>query len=277
MASVLLTGATGYLGSRVGAALGAAGIPFQVLPGRLEDIRPASLQGLDAVIHCAGALRRRASNLESANSQGTRCLLEGLSPRTRIIFISSRSVYAGNGHEAVDERAPTTPRDDYGASKLSAERAIQSSGREFVIFRASGLFGHPERAGIFLDHALETALAGGRVTLATPDRQEDYLDVDVMARLMVAALAEGPHWGRVLNAAGPMRSLSGTVADLAGAIESLCGRSVDIDRRAIPLPAYPLLATGSLQQLFPGITQSSDKDIFARMLRNRLAACKHAY
>jgi nucleoside-diphosphate-sugar epimerase len=276
MAAVLLTGATGYLGSRVVAALGVAGIPFQVLPGRLEDIRPASLRGLDAVIHCAGALRRRESSLESANTEGTRYLLEGLSPHTRVIFVSSRSVYAGNGHEPVDERAPTEPGDAYGASKLSAERAIRASGRECVIFRASGLFGHPERAGIFLDHAVDAALAGGSVTLATPDRREDYLDVEVMARLMVAALAEGPHWGRVLNAAGPMRSLAGTVADLAGAIESLCGRRLDVSRRAIPLPAYPLLAIDSLQLAFPAIRQASDREIFTRMLKARLAASRTA-
>lgn len=271
MDSILLTGSQGYLGSRVAAALTFAGISFRSLDRRLESITPASLS-CRTVIHCAGALRNNAEHMFATNAEGTHHLVRGLAQDARIVFVSTRSVYPRAGLRLVDERQAVDPADDYGASKLAAEECIRASGKDFVIFRASTLFGHPGRAGSFPDHALDQTLEGHPVQLARPDRDVDYLDVDVLAQLLVAASGNGDHWGQVLNVAGPPRSLGDMIHTLDRVLVAHAGRSATIDPTPMPLPDYPLLDTTRCRKLFPAVRQDLDDAIYARMLRGRRIA-----
>ncbi len=141
MAEILLTGHRGYLGACVAQALRRAGLAFDPLPGRLEEIGANALPHT-LVLHCAGALRHRLDRLDSANAQGMRHLLAGLAHRARVIFVSSRAVYAPTDRPIIDERAELGPRGDaYGSSKLDAERALMSSRHDWLILRPTTLFG----------------------------------------------------------------------------------------------------------------------------------------
>lgn len=268
MDGILLTGAGGYLGSRVRARLHADGIPFQALEGRLENLAPESLS-CRVAIHCAGALRARRDQFQAANVAGLARLLAAMPQGAGIVHVSSRSVYPAKGHYPVDECEPLGPWDDYGLSKRAGEELICADGRPYVIFRSSALFGHPLRAGTFPDRALNAALAGEPIGVAVPDRQEDYLDVETLAHCMVSALRPGEHWYRILHAAGPIRSLAAMMTSLKAAVEGLGCPEVRLQARPIPVPATPLLRTELLRRLFPDVDVASDDAVFRRMLSSR--------
>jgi nucleoside-diphosphate-sugar epimerase len=269
MDTILLTGATGYLGSRVASALDAAGAAFTTLGTKLEGITPKSLHH-PIVVHCAGALRNKGDRLHAANVTGMQHLLRGLSRPARVIYVSTRSVYPLAGHHPVDENTAPAPWDAYGETKLAAETLLTESGHDFVIFRASALFGHPTRSGTFPDFALDHACASRPVHVAIPDRVEDYLDVDHMASVIVSACGPGAHWGKVINISGPARSLTGMIETMADRCKDQTGNTVDIRLAEIPVPRYPLLDHGRLTALFPSMHQAADDTIFTRMLRGRL-------
>lgn len=270
MDPILLTGASGYIGSRVAACLRRQDIPFDVLPCRLEDIVPASLPNR-CVIHCAGKICRGGEvDFLAGNARGTESLLNGLGPNTRVVFVSTRRVYPKLADISIDEVHDTGPWDDYGASKLAAEQSLQASGKDFVIFRAGTMFGHPSRNGSFPDLALKAALHGQTITLATPPRREDYLDVDLMAALLVQACSDGPHWGHVFNISGPVRELGGMLEALNQACLELRSTSIAVRGASFPIRHAPWLDIRKLQSYFPSHPQLDDVQIFRRMLRARL-------
>lgn len=181
MESILITGASGFIGSHLveealrrgmqvwaGVRTGSSRKYLQhrklhvieldmACPERLR----AQLSGhkgtysrWDYVIHCAGATRcRDKGEFDQANYLQTRHLTEALEelqmmPR-QLIYLSSLSIY-GPIHEEDGEpiREGDTPRPDtaYGQSKLNAERYLQAkTGVPYVIFRPTGVYGPRER------------------------------------------------------------------------------------------------------------------------------------
>lgn len=265
---LLLTGHTGYLGSRVAYALDAMGHSWTGLNGRLGDLQPRSIE-FDAVIHCAGALRNRPAELSSANTEGTRKLIESLRSPARIIFVSSRSVYPLKGHRLVDESEEVAPFDDYGRSKLEAETLLRSSPHRVAILRSSGIFGHPTRTGIFLDKALDLALAGQPITLATPDRLEDYVPVDWLADALIKAALAGSADGQTLNLGGPPRSLASILGALDQAVR-LSGRpGCSIQPKDLPVPDYPMLDSTQAISALGLPAYPDDRAVFAAMIHAR--------
>jgi nucleoside-diphosphate-sugar epimerase len=267
---VLLTGASGYVGSRVAAALERHAIPWTALEGRLEAIAPRSL-AVDCVIHCAGALRSRPSEFVNANELGTARLVTGLTAPARVVFVSSRSVYPRDGHVPIDERSPVGPFDAYGRSKLAAETVLRSSVHRVAILRVSTVFGHPDRDGVFLDRVVDDALDARPVPVARPDRLQDAVAVDWLAEAILQAAVHGSADGRVLNLAGPPRSLAGTVLALDHALRTLTGRTVTVVPTEIPVPEHPLLDSTRALATLDLPPHPEDAATYTTMLRRRLA------
>lgn len=266
MDKILLTGAGGYLGSRVAAHLRRCNKAFDSLPCRLHEIEPGTLH-YRYVIHCAGKNAQSGDvDYHAANALGTRFLLAGLGASARVVFVSSRKVYAQTDNVCVDENGQTCPSDDYGKSKLNAERYLKDSSSACVVFRAGGMFGHPHRCGRFADQALRAALSGHTIALATPSRQEDYLDVDLMAELLTAACADGLHWGHQYNVTGPVRSLDSMLGALDRVCQELLFRPISVRPTPLAVPRFPWLDNRKLEAHFPWFQQLDDAQIFRRML-----------
>ncbi|WP_308294515.1 NAD-dependent epimerase/dehydratase family protein [Streptomyces sp. RKAG290] len=136
---ILITGATGFIGSRVAAAaratpgvrprlmthrtpLGATAVPdaepgFETVYGDLAD--PATLrgscEGVDAVIHCASQVGSDERTARTVNDHGTRALVEEAvrSGVSRIVHLSTASVYGRGPFTALRpgeaEAAPPRP------------------------------------------------------------------------------------------------------------------------------------------------------------------------
>lgn len=183
MKKILITGASGFIGSFLAARAAEEGYdtwcavrstsPRRYLTdprlhfieldlgsdARLESQLQAHAENagaFDYVIHAAGVTKcRRAEDFFAVNARGTarlaRTLMEtgALREQGRFVFISSLSVL-GPVHEKDMQpfRATDTPRPDtaYGNSKLAAEGALaQLHGLNYVILRPTGVYGPRER------------------------------------------------------------------------------------------------------------------------------------
>lgn len=173
---VLITGATGFVGSHVMDRFLAAGMRVRVLvrstsnPRWLEgkavsrvvaDLRdPASLDaavaGTTAVLHFGGEIRSRdARGFLLANVEGTRALAAAFSrslpPGSRGVFVYCSSLAAGGPAPDltrtpvpfVCEDDPPAPVSDYGWSKLEGERALDvlDEKARIVILRPPAVYG----------------------------------------------------------------------------------------------------------------------------------------
>lgn len=267
MDSILLTGASGYLGSSVLAEGRHRGLNIVPLSGRLEEIRPRSLEA-SVVIHCAGALRNRLSECDETNRLGMQFLLEGFQQPVPIVFVSSRGVYAANQSPMIDEGAPLGPEDPYGISKLEAERLLLERPNPSVIFRATALYGFANgvQGSAFPARALEEFLESRTVFLHDPDRECDYLYVRSLAHLLLRAAAPGPHWGQVYNVAGPPRGLHGMIRLLGDLVRKRTSLPPRISRRAGPPPRAPLLSTRKLEDCFGPLDLPEDEAVFDQMI-----------
>lgn len=128
---ILITGATGFLGMHLQKALKKEHkIEYKTLKCRMADREGLvrETKGIDTVIHLAGNLR----NDFEMNPVGARNLIEAcrINKVKKIIYLSSIDAAFSN---------------DYGRSKLAAERCIIDSGISFAILRPSLVYGEGDK------------------------------------------------------------------------------------------------------------------------------------
>ena len=159
---VLLTGATGFVGSHIAGAFVEAG--YEVLCGvrASSDMRwisdlpiervsldlkggaeglPRAVENADLVVHTAGITRaRRVEDYHSVNAEGTRRLAVAAFEAgvRRFVLISS---LAARGPD--DPTKDDHPESAYGRSKLEAEAYLRSLGgrMEAVVLRPAAVYG----------------------------------------------------------------------------------------------------------------------------------------
>jgi nucleoside-diphosphate-sugar epimerase len=145
--NILITGATGKVGSRLAKRLARRGDQVRALvrdrsraaalredrielvDGDLLDAGSltAAVRGVDAIVHCAAFFRgATAEQAHAVNDLGTRHL--GHAARAagvkRFVFTSTGLVYGANGGRLAGEDDPCAPTAAYPVSKLAAERFL---------------------------------------------------------------------------------------------------------------------------------------------------------
>lgn len=265
MGKILITGTSGYLGAAVFETL-KTHPDVHPLRERLEDIRPGSLR-CDVVIHCAGALRHRVSDLQKSNVEGTHRLLAGIGPSCRVIYISSKSVYAKDALACLTEDAPVEPFDDYGRSKRDGEKQVMDSGRPWVILRTGTLFGlGVGNPGItFPSKAMRDFCLRREVTLFEPDVLHDYLYVWDMARLTAALALRDPFPEGIYNMAGSGRLLHPLLLAMADHVQSKTGFAPVIRKAADGGSWFNRLDSSKLASLCGPIVLTEDRVIIERL------------
>jgi nucleoside-diphosphate-sugar epimerase len=161
MTTVLLTGATGLVGSRLLPRLAEAGFDCRALvrrdvelPTGVTGVRgdlsdPASLHeavaDIEAVVHLAALFRDATDDaIWRANRDGTRHLLEAVktyAPHARFVMASTGNVYDSGAARPAREDDPVAPTVAYPASKLAAEALLRDSGLTWSILRLPFVYG----------------------------------------------------------------------------------------------------------------------------------------
>lgn len=166
--TILITGATGKVGSRLVTRLAQRGHQLRALvrdPKRAEDLRgdrrdridlvvgdlldpdslAAAVRGVDAVVHCAAFFRGATpEQAHAVNDLGTRHLASAARDAAvkRFIFISTGLVYGSNGGRLAAEDDPCAPTAAYPVSKLAAERFLFSlDGLDVRVLRLPFVYG----------------------------------------------------------------------------------------------------------------------------------------
>ncbi len=103
------------------------------------------IRGFDGVVHCASSRRGDAEVYEKIYLGGVRLAIQHL-PKSRLIFVSSTSVYAQTDGSWVDETSPTEPTASTGKVLLEAERETLAAGG--IVVRAGGIYG-PDRGVLY--------------------------------------------------------------------------------------------------------------------------------
>lgn len=174
MSRILVTGASGFIGRAVIAALADNGHgvraavrrpPLPPFPSAIDvrqhsdlaqpiDWRPL-LDDVDQVVHLAGVAHTgRGSDpglYDCVNRLATANLaMAAAQARIRhFVFVSSIRAQSGAAADhTLTESDPTAPVDVYGRSKLAAEEAVRASGVPFTILRPAVLYGPGSKGNV---------------------------------------------------------------------------------------------------------------------------------
>jgi nucleoside-diphosphate-sugar epimerase len=269
---VLVTGATGFVGSfavpalldsghhvvalvrdedKAARVLGARGVEPGSVTLRRGDILDAAsvaaaLDGCDAAIHGAAAIGITSGGQVSVYDQnvtGTRNVVgqaveRGCDP---VVHVSTTAVFVPpDGPTITTESRLASPRNEYGRSKVQAERdvrAMQDAGSPVTIVYPGGVLG-PDQP--HLDATLEGIAGARRSGWPMAPGGVSLVDVRDLAAVLAAAMEPGQ---------GPRRLLVGghflTWPALGEVIDGLLG----VKARRVPFPKPVIYATGSFLDL----------------------------
>ena len=175
---ILVTGASGFIGSHLVATLAAEGEEVRALvrseagaarlravvagagetTGRVETVTgdvtdPASLRraagGAHLVYHLAGTYRGSADEMHAVHVGGTQNLLAAVDPGTRLVLVSSTSVYGWEQSWPADHATPPRPTSAYGVAKLTAEHMVLGWAEgDGVVARTTIVYGPGDTGGM---------------------------------------------------------------------------------------------------------------------------------
>lgn len=257
--TVLLTGATGFIGRRLirpgeRALVRSCGdIPNAVI-GDLLD--PASLsracEGIDTVFHCAGYADAFASADPGAhwriNFEGTRHLVNaaGKAGVARFVFLSSVKAMAEPIDECVDEDWPGEPATVYGKAKRAAEEAVLEAGAKYgmhvVNLRLAMVYGRGGRGN--LERMARGIRAGWFPRLPKTGNRRSLVHVQDVVEAMRLVAARPEAAGRTYIVADPRAYSGREIYDAIRVVLSEMGAVSPAPN--LTLPAWALRAAGRL-------------------------------
>ncbi|WP_437534527.1 NAD(P)-dependent oxidoreductase [Sorangium sp. So ce726] len=224
---ILITGATGRIGSRLAKRLaqrgdqvralvrdrtraadpGDAGI--ELVQGDLLDAESlaAAVRGVEAVVHCAAFRGATAEQEHAINGLGTQHLASAARAAfvKRFLFMSAGVVYGSTGGRLAGEDDPCAPIDAYAVNKLAAERFLLAlEGLDARVLRLPFVYGDgdphiaeavpmtrafPPTQRLSIAHHADVAQAVARLLAAPSPAHRIYNVVDDEAPTLAALFA----------------------------------------------------------------------------------------
>lgn len=263
MSKILVTGAAGFIGSRLTEVLSSRGHNVIAVDCFLPDLysaqmkrdRFASLEGLPGVE--THVLDLRTDDLDALGDVDVvinEAAMPGLTkswedlrlyvdnnlhvldrviratsgPRLKkFLQISTSSVYGKIATGAED--SPTEPYSPYGVSKLAAEKLgfahRENFGLPFVVLRYFSVYGPGQRPDMAYHRFLRAALDGTPITVyGTGEQRRTNTYVDDCVEATIRAIDQAPA-GEIYNISG---TRSASINEVLGLIQTLTGRALDI-------------------------------------------------
>jgi nucleoside-diphosphate-sugar epimerase len=255
--NVLVTGAGGFIGRAVVAALtyaghdvvahvGPPGVDLAVPPEAVSALWFAiedaphfapRLRACDLIVHLAGPAAVTPSFEDPQryireHVQGTRAIIETAlrTNTTRFIYISSADVYGRSTTEHVAEGAALRPRSPYAAAKIAAEAlvgvAARTGGPEAFVLRPFSIYGPRQRATSVLATILSGASVGGVISVRDLAPIRDYCHVVDLARAVVLACTAPVDEVDIVNVG---TGIATSVAQLIETAQGALGHAVTVD------------------------------------------------
>ena len=265
-ATAVVTGAAGFVGSRLVERLAGEGVraiavdcvldrPYpaaekedrlaslEALPGveahRLDTSDPAFtglVAGAEAVVNLAALTgldpettesEYRQANVESAAAVIETCLAAGTG---RLVHVSTSSVYGARAEG--DETAPLEPVSDYGRTKLEGERmvldAVAERGLPATVLRYFSVFGPGQRPDMGYRRLIDSVLSGREFTVFGDGAQtRSSTYVDDVVEATVKALT-APGAAVVGEVLNVAGGESVSLNEAIGIVEELTGREARI-------------------------------------------------
>jgi nucleoside-diphosphate-sugar epimerase len=284
---LLVTGASGFLGSRIvrHAREGGWGVRAlcrspQSFGDGIElvigDIRDTSLlrstcQGVAAIVHAAGLAHvfgrkaKDAATFKAINELGTLNIVNAAveSNVRHVILLSSVAVYGNSPRSKWDETVACHPKGPYGVSKwrgeLKAADRARNTSTDLTILRLATVYGEGDRGNVA---RLIRLLDRGRfIWLGSGLNRKSLIYVEDAARACVRALERSVPGVEVFNVSGtpvPMRQIVMTICEALGC---------QVPKRAIPAPILDTAllmsrAFGDSLSLFQRITRFVEDDAY---------------
>jgi nucleoside-diphosphate-sugar epimerase len=267
---VLVTGATGFIGSRLalrahqqgldvlatGRAelrveaerlqeLRAAGV--RVEPGMLQDLDLVErlLQGRDTVIHLAAAQHEaempesyfRAVNVDAVRTLLAACRNHGV---RRFVYGSTIGVYGEASESLLDEDSPVRPENIYTSTKLEAESLVRAHSGDFetCIVRIAETYGPGDQRLLKLFRSIAR---GHFFMIGSGNNRRQCIHVDDLARgLLLAAQHPAAAGETFVFAGGEIMTTHEMVRRIASVLERKPPR--------LQLPMWPFIAAAGVME-----------------------------
>jgi nucleoside-diphosphate-sugar epimerase len=266
MTGILVTGASGFLGRAVTAALASRGDAVRAAvrrpPQPAFDIRvevalhpdlsetfdwQPLLEGVDRVVHLAAIAHADrgipAEDYDRINRAAT-ARLAGAAARSGVqqfVFVSSIRAQCGpSADHVLSERDEAAPTDAYGRSKLAAEAAVRAAGVPFTILRPVLLYG-PGVKGNFA-RLLRAAHSPWPLPVKGFGNRRSLLGVDNFLSALRFVLSTKAAIGETYIVADPGMPLR--LAELMATMRGAAGRRPLMLPLPSPLLELPLRALG---------------------------------
>jgi dTDP-4-dehydrorhamnose reductase len=241
MARILVTGASGYLGSEVAARAAAAGwevfgtwltrAPRGVAGAPLDVREAAAVSAVVAEVAPAAivhtAYRQDGEDAERVTVAGSAAVAQAARETgARLVHLSSDVVFRGGpGGRPLREEDPVDPVSAYGAAKAEAEQAVAAADPAAVLVRTSLIYGGPGHAPSGHETLALEAARGRRpgVRFFTNELRSPVQVGDLAAAVLELA---------TLDVAGPLHVAGADVVDRL-AFAALVVRAAGLDPAAL--------------------------------------------
>lgn len=288
MTTVLVTGATGFVGRVTCGALRARGLVVraavrranqalgvadeEVVVGEIDGATrwDAALDGVDSVVHLAArahVLRETSRSPEAeyqrVNHDGSAALGAAAAARSirRFVFASTIGVLGDGRETAYSEADLPRPISPYGRSKLAAEHALmriaKDSALELVIVRPSLVYG-PGAPGNFA-RLLEWAYRGWPLPLGGTRNARSLMYVENLAQFFAHCLAHPAAAGETFVISDPeVRSTTALIESLASALHRRA-RLFAVPSSLVEIAARAVRMQRTYERLFGSLVVDASK------------------